>query len=191
LIQKANASERFEDYYHAALLWKKALNTANESPHCKLNTEQAQAKLHKYQYDITYKTELYLADSLDTTVPEKAFEHLINAENIRINKADKLKSSKTPSLLDILIRYNSPELNILGINYFNNKSQSEEAYKLMKLSLESHQEVDKELISKTAHLLAIDDMYKSNSSSNMAEKRFGTKKELQTFKKAYIRASKK
>jgi hypothetical protein len=69
LIQKANASERFEDYYHAALLWKKALNTANESPHCKLNTEQAQAKLHKYQYDITYKTELYLTDSLVTTLP--------------------------------------------------------------------------------------------------------------------------
>ncbi len=156
-----------------------------------MNTQQAQSKLLKYQYDIIYKTELYLADSLASIAPKKAFDHLENAENIRIAKADKLKSSKTKSLLNILIQYNLPDLNILGIQYFNSKAQAEEAYKLMSLSLESHQKIDKLLLSETAHLLAIYDMDKSNSNSIMAEKRFGNKKELQAFKKAYIRASKK
>ena len=188
-IKKANTSLRFDDYYHASQYWKQAYAIAIKLPHCKLNSQQTQNQLQKYIYDIAYKTELHLADSLIWIDIDQAFKHMVNAENIRINKSSEMKSKSIKSLLDILFSYNNSKLNILGIRYFNKESQIENSYKLSIYALESHQEIDQELISETAHLLAIFD-FESNSDNKMAEKRFGTKKELQGFKKAYLKAIK-
>lgn len=190
-IKKANASEGFEDFYHAAYCWKEAINTAKKAPHCKLNTQQAKSKLQKYQYDIAYKTELHLADSLLEINPAACFSHLTAAEKIRSEKKDKIKSKHTQSLLDLILTYKNPELNIMGISYFNNNNQIENSYKLMVSALESNQEIERELINKTAHLLAIKDNEDLKPITEKANQRFGTKKELQAFKKAYIKASKK
>ena len=155
-----------------------------------MNSQQAQKQLQKYIYDIAYKTELHQADSLILIDLNQTFKHLINAEKIRLNKSSEMKSKIIKSLLDILIGYNNPRLNILGIRYFNKENRIEDSYKLSIYALESHQEIDQELISETAHLLANLD-FDSSSNDRMAEKRFGTKKELQAFKKAYLKAKKR
>ena len=191
LIQKANASIRFDDFYNAILYWKKASFIASNNLNCHIENKALLAKLKKYQYDMAYKVELHKADSLMDINVQEAFSHLKNAEECRLEYSSKMHMKTIPSLLNNILVYKKPELNTLGIRYFNANNEMESSFKLMQTSLINHELIDKKLITQTAHLLAIFDMDKSNSNSIMAEKRFGNKKELQTFKKAYIRASKK
>ncbi len=190
-IKKANTSLRFDDYYHAAQYWNMAVQTASQKPHCKIDYDQAKAQLSKYSYDISHANYLHSADSLQATNPKAAFTKLKLAETLRQEHIDKFHSKQVKSLLEILISYNNPKLNILGIKYFNEQNKPESSYKLMVLALKSNQEISDELISETAKLLALHDFEKNINANALAEKRFGSAKELQAFKKAYIRASRR
>jgi hypothetical protein len=190
-IKKANTSLRFDDYYHASQYWNMAIRTASTKPHCKIDYSQAKAQLSKYSFDISYANYMHRADSIQATDPKAAFTVLKLANTLHQENIDKFHSKQVKSLLEIIMDYNNPELNLLGIAYFNEHNKAEESYKLMVLALKSNQEISDELISETAHLLAIHDFDKNQNADTIAEKRFGSAKELQGFKKAYIKASKR
>ncbi|MCK5855941.1 MAG: hypothetical protein KAG64_00530 [Bacteroidales bacterium] len=191
LIKKANMSLRFEDYHNASLFWKKAVSLGEKKPNCQIKTKTANTQLHKYQVDISYSNEIFLADSLKLVNAENAFTHLLRAEKIRQNKSFHIHSSKTKPLIDILFEYNKPVLNILGISYYVENNNQEEALKLCKFALISGQIIDNNLISKVAILTASFDKKANSDMKLMANKRFGNKKEYKDLKKAYLRSLRK
>lgn len=191
LIKKANMSLRFEDYHNAASFWQQAATLSDKSIDCQLNIQSAKDKLSKYQADIAYSTELFLADSLISINKEACFQHLVEAENIRINKSSQLHSSKVKSLIDILFSYNDSHLNAKGLEYFINKEMPNEAIKLCKFALQNNQEVEVSLINRVAALIIAYDKKNNSDLKLMANKRFSNKKEFKNLKKAYLKASKK
>jgi len=191
LIKKANMSLRFEDYHNAASFWRQAATLSDKSINCQLNTQSAKDKLSKYQTDIEYSTELFLADSLISINKKECFQHLVQAENIRVNKSSQLHSSKVKSLIDILFSYNDPDLNSSGIAYFINNEMPNEALKLCMFALQNNQEVKADLINQVATLIVAYDKQNNTDLKLMADKRFSNKKEYKSLKKAYLKASKK
>jgi len=191
LIKKANASLRFDDYHNAAIYWRKAQLLRTKNTNCNLNTSIADAQLNKYQEDIIFSNELFLADSLANINSSNAFAHLATAENIRQHQARKLHSKKIKSMLDFLFEKNIATLNEMGISYYLNNKEAERALKLCKFALESGQTVKAELITQTAQLVAAYDKQKGLKLKTMSTKRFLDKKEWKELKKSYLRAAKK
>jgi tetratricopeptide (TPR) repeat protein len=187
LLKKGNLSEQMNDYYYAAIFWRQAIDTARQSDACSIDISIAQLKLKKYRYDIKYAGLLHRADSVGETNYDETFGYLVQAEQIRREHQKEMKSTK--SLLTLLLVKNQVPLNIKGIRYFLEQKNAEAAYKLCKQTLESGAEVSAELQKATARLLAEYDREKQNvSPAQMAELRFGSKKELQGLKKLYLQA---
>ncbi len=186
LLKKGNMSEQMNDFYYAALFWQQAIDTARQTAACSIDVSIARLKLKKYRHDIEYAVHLHRADSIGERNPEAAFNHLLRAEQIRARHQNEMKSAKT--LLELLLAKKSPALNIQGIRYFVKQKEAEAAYKLCVYTLESGTEVPDELQEATARLLAEYDREKQSASpAQMAEHRFGSKKELQGMKKVYLR----
>ena len=190
-VKKGNNSLRFEDYYHAAQFYRKALEIAQSSNSCKIDQSQAKVKLNKYQWDIAYKTEIYKADSLKSINLDLAFKHYVKAEELRLQHSSEMTSKSNKSLLDILIVENDAILNVKGIEYFNEQHYPENSFNIAVNALKTGQVINSELLSQLANLLAEQDLSAGLNTLQQAEKRFGEIKELQSFKKEYLKAARR
>lgn len=188
-VKKANNSLRFEDYYHAAQFYNKALEVAETSNSCKIDLSQAKSKLSKYQWDIAYKTNLYYADSLESVKPELAFNYYVKAEELRLKYGAEMNSKHNKTLCDVLNMKNNAILNKKGLEYLMEQNRIEDSFKLSVKALKSGQTINIEVLRQLAKLLAAKDQSYGLNAIQQATKRFGNTKELHSFKREYLKAS--